>query len=150
MSAQANITVYDGASTPAAHTLVPIGVSRMGNIIEANWREAVVTLPLMAQVRFSTRSESLKSGVLKLSATSVVPVMESIGSQNAAGYTAPPKVAHEVMHTTVSYTSPRATINDRRLGRQLHVNLLGNIATSVTPVTSGFVPELLDQAINPS
>lgn len=150
MSAQANITVYDGASTPAAHTLVPIGVARQGNIIEATWREGVVTLPLMAQVRFSTRAEQLKSGVLKLSSTSVVPVMESIGSQNAAGYTAPPKVAHEVMYTTVSYTSPRATINDRRLGRQLHVNLLGNVSTSVVPVTSGFAPELFDQAINPS
>lgn len=150
MSTQANITVFDGAAAPVSHTLTPIGVSRNGNVITGDWREALVTLPLMAQVRFSTRQELLKSGVLKLSATSVVPVMESIGSQNAAGYTAPPKVAHEIMYQTTSYTSPRATINERRLGRQLHVNLLGNVSTSVAPVTSGFCPELFDQAINPS
>lgn len=150
MSAQSNIIVFDGAAAPVSHTLVPVGVSRMGNVIEANWREAQVTLPLMAQIRLTTRSESLKSGALKLSASTVVPVMEAVGAQNAAGYTAPPKVAHEVLYITSSYTSPRATINDRRLGRQMHVNLCGNVATSVTPVTTGFLPELFDQAINPS
>jgi len=150
MSAQSNITVFDGASTPVSHTLVPIGVARERGVIEGMWREALTTLPLMAQIRFTTRSESLKSGVMKLSATSVVPVMEAIGSQNAAGYTAPPNVAHEPMYHTTLYRSPRATINDCRLGRQLHVNLLGNVSTSVAPVTTGFCPELFDQAINPS
>lgn len=150
MSAQANITVFDGAATPVSHTLVPVGVTRLGNLIEASWREANVSLPLMAQIRAFTRFETLKSGIIRVTGGSVIPVMESIGSQNAAGYTAPPKVAHEVAYQTTLYASPRSTITDRRLGRQLHVNLCGNVVTSVTPVTTGFFPELFDQLINPS
>lgn len=150
MASQANIAVFDGAATPVTHTLVPIGVAKTGSVVEASWREANVSLPIMAQIRLVTRSETLKSGVMRLSASSVVPVMETAGAQNAAGYTAPPKVAYETTFTTTEYKSPRSTISDSRLARQLHVNLLGNVATSVTAITTGFLPELFDQAVNPS
>lgn len=150
MSAQANITVFDGAATPVSHTLVPVGVTRNGSQVEAAWREANVSLPLISQIRALTRNETLKTGIMRASGLSVVPVMEAIGSQNAAGYTAPPKVAHEVSFATTMHASPRSTITDRRLARQLHVNLCGNVSTSVTAVTTGPFPELFDQLINPS
>jgi hypothetical protein len=150
MSGQANITVFDGASTPVTHTLVPTGVSSVSGKTTAGWREAALSLPLIAQIRFSTEGEERNNGTIVLSAISVVPVMESIGSQNAAGYTAAPKVAYEIMYKTTSYSISRASISDRRLARQLHVNLLGNVSTSVAAVTSGFCPELFDQVIMPS
>lgn len=150
MSAQANVAIYDGAAAPVLHTLVPIGVAKVGKLVEASWREAILTLPIYAQIRLTTRFETLKSGVMRLSAATTVPVMESIGSQNAAGYTAPPKVAYETTFVTTEYKNPRSTTNDSRLAKQLHVNFLVSNAASTVPTTTGPGPEFFDSAIMPS
>lgn len=76
--------------------------------------------------------------------------MEAVTNQNAAGYTAPPKVAHIVTQEWVGYYHERSTQADRKLGRQLLINILGGIATTVTPSTTGMVKELIDDITSAS
>lgn len=144
MSQIANITVFDGAATPVSHTLAPISVNREGKAVTAIWREQITTLPVEAQVSLEAKLEQLKSGVWRVETKTSVPVMESVSGQNAAGYTAAPKVAYVDTFLTTGYFHPRSTIVNHRTARQLHVNLLGSIATSVAPVTTGPMPELFD------
>jgi hypothetical protein len=150
MTAQANITVYDGAATPVAHTLVPVGVTRDKDKVVADWREMLASLPTYAQVRLTISLQLLKSGVYKVESKVVVPVMETVTNQNAAGYTAAPKVAYENTVITTGFFHQRSDIAGRRLARQMAVNLDGNVTTSVAAATSGFVPELFDMLVNPS
>lgn len=150
MSQIANITVYDGAATPVAHTLVPVSVVREGNKISALWRENLTSVPIYAQVSCKATLEQMKSGIWRAAVRIEVPVMESISGQNAAGYTAAPKVAYTDTNEYVGFFHERSTIAGKRLVRQMGANLLGNISTSVTPVTSGPIPELFDQLLMPT
>lgn len=149
MSSQANIVAFDGASTPVTHTLVPIGVKVDPKTSEeiALWREALTTVPLYAQIMVETRKRRLPSGVKQVTVTATVPVMEAVSGQNAAGYTAAPKVAYTNTIRITGFFSERATITDRRLVRQLATNVFNGISTSVTPVTTGPAAELFDQDI---
>lgn len=152
MSAQANLIAFDGASTPTSHTLVGIGVSvdpRTQEIV-ALYREGLTTLPIYAQVSCELRMRRLPTGVWRVQKTNEVPVMESISGQNAAGYTAAPKVAYTNKIIEIGFFHERSTIADRRLTRQLHVNISNGVTTSVTPVTTGPVAELFDQLVMPS
>lgn len=152
MSAQANIVAYDGAATPVSHTLVAIGVSvdsKTGETV-ALYREGITTLPIYAQVSMELRQKKLPSGVYRVQRTTEVPVMESVSGQNAAGYTAAPKVAYVNKYVDIGFFHERSTIADRRLGRQLHVNIGNGVATSVAPTTAGNVPELIDSLVFPS
>lgn len=152
MSAIATITAFDGASTPVVHNLLPISVTKSKDgVVVAEWREMLTTVPAYAQVRASLKLEFLqKASVFRTEFKSVFPVLESVSGQNAAGYTAAPKVAYENTNTTAGYFHQRSTISDRRLSRQFHVNVLGAISTTVTPVTTGPVPELIDQLVAPT
>lgn len=150
MSAIANITVFDGAATPVSHTLTAISVTRANGKVTADWREMLASIPAYAQVRAQMTVERLKSGVYKVEQRTVVPVMEAVLNQNAAGYTAAPKVAYENTFVTVGYFSERSLVSDRRLARQMHINIAGNISTSVAAATSGPAPELFDQLVSPT
>lgn len=151
MSAIANITVFDGAATPVSHTLTPISVSKPKNgRIEAFWRETGLAVPTIAQPRLLLANERLKSGVYVSERTLEIPVMESISGQNAAGYTASPKVAHIQKDVRKQFMHERSDTAGRRLTRQMGNNLDGNISTSVAAVASGFVPELFDQLVCPT
>jgi len=150
MSQIANITVFDGAATPVSHTLVAVSVTREKGKVTALWRESLSSLPVYAQIYVTMSIETLKSGVYKVEQRTVVPVMEAILNQNAAGYTAAPKVAYENTVITTGYFHQRSDIAGRRLARQMAVNIDGNISTSVAPVTTGPLPELFDQLIAPT
>lgn len=152
MSQIGNITVFDGASTPVSHTLVPVSVARSndGKKIVALWREQLGGVPLEGQVTFSTELQQLKSGTWQCTASIAVPVMEAIAGNNAAGYTAAPKVAYTDTCKLVTYHSRRSTVQGRRLSRQLLVNLSNNVSTSTPASASGFVPELIDQLVSAS
>lgn len=150
MSQIANITVFDGAATPVSHTLAAVSVTRENGRVTALWRESLASLPVYAQVSVSMSIEQLKSKVYKVEQRVVVPVMEAILNQNAAGYTAAPKVAYENTVVTTGYFHQRADITGRRLVRQMAVNLAGNVSTSVAPVTTGPLPELFDQLVAPT
>lgn len=151
MSAQANIVAFDGAATPVTHTLVPVSSAvDSDGALAAQWGERLTTLPIEAQIRAVEKRRKLKSGVEQVSLTVTVPVMESVSGQNAAGYTAAPKVAFEDTIVITGYFNPRSAIANRRLARQLACNIFGGIATSVAPVVSGPSAELFDQSIIPS
>lgn len=150
MSAISDIVAFDGAATPVSHTLKAISVTREKGKVSAEWRESTTGVPAYAQVRASMSIEKLRSGVYKVEQRVVVPVMESISGQNAAGYTAAPKVAYENTLVTTGWFHERSDITGRRLARQLSVNITGSIATSVTPVTTGPLPELFDLLVAPT
>ena len=150
MSGIANITVFDGASTPVSHTLLPISITRVKEKITAVWREGIAGLPVEAQVRMTAELSLLKSGVWECKWTVETPVMEAVTNQNAAGYTAAPKVAYEDKMILIEYAHPRSTVTSRRLNRQLGVNVSGNISTSVAAATSGPFSELFDQLVCPT
>jgi hypothetical protein len=150
MSQIANITVFDGAATPVTHTLNAISVTREKGKVVALWREAVASLPVYAQMTVTATIERLKSGVWRTETRVEVPVMEAILNQNAAGYTAAPKVAYVNTMSLISYTHERSSITDRRLARQILVNAAGSISTSVAAATTGPIPELIDQLVAPT
>lgn len=150
MSTIANITAYDGFTTPALHTLLPISVTREGGKVTAMWRENAASVPTYAQVWCQMSLERQKNGIWREEVRVVVPVMESVSGQNAAGYTAAPKVAYENTISTVGFFHERSDAIGRRLARQLAVNILGNVITSVTPVQTGPAPELLDLLVAPT
>lgn len=152
MSAQANIVAFDGAATPVSHTLEPMNSSKdpvTGEIV-AMWSERLTTLPDYAQIRYKTTQKKNKDGVWRLFTQIEVPVMEAVAGQNAAGYTAAPKVAYIDKVQIVSYHSERSTIVNRRLARQLAVNIHGGISTIVAPVTTGPAAELVDKLVTAS
>lgn len=151
MAAMANIVVFDGASTPVSHTLVPISsqVEKDGSSV-ALYREAIVSLPDEAQVSAILKKKTLPSGVVVKELRVSIPVMESIAGQNASGYTAAPKVAFVDTVVTTTYSSPRSTLASRRTCRMLAVNMSNNISTSVAAATAGPAVELLDSGVVPS
>ncbi len=150
MSNIANITVFDGASTPVSHTFVPVSVTRAANRITAEWRENLASVPTYACPRISMILETLKSGVIRTECTVEVPVMEAVSGQNAAGYTAAPKVAYTNRESWTSYAHPRSDLTGRRLAKQILTNLSNNVSTSVAAATTGFMPELVDSLVAPT
>lgn len=151
MSSQANIVVFDGATPPVSHTMVPLGSSvdpKLGHV--ARWRELLASVPIEANPRITTFERKLRNGVNRVEIRVEIPVMESVAGQNSFGYTAPPKVAHTVQFSAVGYYSSRATIADRRLAKQVLANLLNNVSTSVATATAGPAAELIDSGITAS
>lgn len=150
MSAIANIVAFDGAATPVSHTFLPVSVTREKGVIRADYREGLTGVPTYACPRIYLLWELLKNGVYRVERRTIVPVMEAVTNQNAAGYTAAPKVAHELTDSHVGFFHQRSDIAGRRLVRQLGLNISGSISTSVAAVTTGPVPELFDQLVAPT
>lgn len=150
MSQIANITVYDGASTPVSHTLVAQSVSREGNKIVARWKEQLPGIPVNAQVEATATLERLKSGVYRTEIRVAVPVMEAVSGQNAAGYTAAPKIAYVNTLVTTGFFHERSDVAGRRLCKQITANLLNNASTAVAAATSGPVSDLIDSLVAPT
>lgn len=150
MSAIANIVAFDGQSTPITHTFVAASVSREKNEVIATYKEAAAGVPDEAQGRVTIKHLKLGSGVVRTSVRVEMPVMESVSGQNSAGYTAAPKVAYVDTVEVAGYYHARSLIAGRRSSRQLALNIMGNISTSVTPVQTGPVPELFDLLISPT
>lgn len=150
MSAIANIVAYDGAATPVVHTLFPVSVTREKNKVTALWREALAGVPVYAQVRTSMTLERLKSGVYRCETRVEVPIQEVVTGSNSSGYSAAPRVAYTNTVVTTGLFHERSDVAGRRLVRQLAVNIDGSIATSVTPVTTGPLPELFDLLTAPT
>lgn len=150
MSNIANIAVYDGAATPALHTLLAISVTKENGKIIAQYRENAASVPVNAQVSCTITLQKQGKSVYRTDTRVVVPVMESVSGQNAGGYTAAPKVAYENTVLVTGFFHERSDAVGRRLVRQLALNIAGSIGTSVTPVTTGPVPELIDLLVAPT
>lgn len=151
MSSISNISVFDGASTPTLHVFVAVSVKAdKPNRITATWRETGMAVPTDAQPRLTISLEQLVSGVYKVERKLVVPVMEAVAGANSSGFTAAPKVAHELSDIHIGYFHGRSDVAGRRLIRQMGVNLDGGVATSVAPVVTGPVAELFDLLVSPT
>jgi len=150
MSSIANIVAFDGAATPVSHTLVPVSVVKDKNKVTAIWRESASGVPVYAQVRVTATLEQLASKVYRLVERVEVPVQEVVTGSNAAGYSAAPKVAYINTVETTGLFHERSDVAGRRLVRQLALNISGSITTSVTPVTTGPIPELFYLLIAPT
>jgi len=151
MASIADITVFDGASTPVTHTLNAISVvSQPDGSVEALWRESLSATPAYANIEYRLRMETLKSGVQRMTARVSVPVMEAVLNQNAQGYTAAPKVAYVNTLSSQMLASPRSTVTDRRLARMILTNLMNGVTTSTVAATSGSIPDLFDRWVMPT
>lgn len=151
MAAQAAITVFDGAATPVTHTFKEAGSfldPKDGNVAE--WREILASVPTYAQLKLRTSQRLLKNGMWRVVLSVQVPVMESISGQNAAGYTAAPKVAYVNGGSYVGYYHERATTAERRLVKQIIANLLNNLGTTVTAAVTGMASDLIDSNVTAS
>lgn len=151
MASQANITVFDGAATPVSHTFTGEEVARLADgLVQAKWKETSLTLPDYACNRITITKRKLKNGLMRIETRVEIPVMEAVNAQNSSGYTAPPKVAHVVSMSLVAFVHERSTETDRRLARQMLVNLSNNIATSVAAAVAGPVSDAVDKYILPT
>lgn len=150
MAAIADLIAYDGEATPLAHTFKPVYVRNENGKQVALYREAVSGVPLEAQPSFSFSQEILKSGVHKFVARVTIPVMESVSGQNAAGYTAPPKVAYTVNGDLTIFAPARSTPLQRRNIRHLALNVLAGSVTAGGPYTTGPAADLFDNGISPT
>lgn len=151
MSQMADITVFDGAAVPVSHTLKAISIDFPAkDVIEATYREETASLPLEAQINAVLRRKKLASGVVEQEVRVSVPVMETVTNQNAAGYTAAPKVAFVDTVIVRQLVHPRSTITSRRLARMIAVNMANNVTTTVAAATAGAVPELFDNQRMPT
>lgn len=151
MSAQANITVFDGAATPISHTLVAIENKVLPDGTQyALWREQLAALPTEAQVSVETKKRKLASGVVETRTRTNVPVMEAVAGQNAAGYTAAPKVAYVDSRETVTFQHPRSTSLSRNICYQISRNLANNVSTTAAAISAGVEYELEVQQMMPS
>jgi hypothetical protein len=150
MSNIATVTVFDGAGTPVVHTFTPVKVSEVNGVITALYRENLAAVPVNACPTLTIVERTLLSGVVETRTRFSVPVMESVGSQNAAGYTAAPKVAYSDANEWVNWAHPRSTITGRRLAKQLLTNFSNNVSTTVAAATSGPFDEAVAQLIMPT
>lgn len=151
MSIQANIIAFDGAAVPVTHTFVPVEnkVEKDGTQV-AVWKEQLPALPDYAQQRVIEKKRKLPSGVTVVSIRVETPVMEAVGAQNAAGYTAAPKVAYFDATEIRGYYHERSTSVSRKLNAQLALNIGNGISTTVTPAVTGPAAELIQQLVFPN
>lgn len=129
MASAANIVINDGAATPVAHTLTPIGKDEKGVL----WFEQTTPAPVnplgakrigYRQTRVLDAQKQL-TGRSKLILTLSSPTLETMGN-NSAGITPPPTVAY-VEEVRIEMTLPeRSTMQERKDARVLAMNLLAN------------------------
>lgn len=150
MASIATVTVFDGAASPVQHDLIAVSVTRNAGKILANWREALPTIPTEAQVWMSLSQETQKGSLVVTEAVIGVPVMETVTNQNAAGYTAAPKLAYTDKNKWTGYAHPRSTITSRRIAKQLMTNFSNNVATTVTATTGGPFDQAFVQQVMPT
>lgn len=151
MAQQADFTVFDGASTPVSHLLKTVDnmVLKDGTRLSV-WRENVASLPAEAQVRVELRQRIHPSGVVETRLRVVTPVMEAVAGQNAAGYTAAPKVAYEDTDEWVKYAHKRSSATSRGINTQMLRNIMNNASTSVTPIAAGFAHDAVVNSFMPT
>jgi hypothetical protein len=122
MSAIANIAVLDGESTPVTHTFYPIQSGP-----DSFWRESIAALSLIGQstIKLTFRQDP-RSGLFRQTWVLETPALETAGSQNAAGYTAGPKVAYSSKYKVDVIHHNRSSTQFRKNARVMASNLLLN------------------------
>jgi len=123
MAAIAPITINDGAVTPVAHTFNPVRT----NAPDTVWRDTIAGIALAGEPLIKLRQTyDRKSGLTRTKINVLLPVLETVGSQNAAGYTAAPKIAHTVTFNLEFISHDRSVTQNRKDVRSFVINLLAN------------------------
>lgn len=129
MPQAANVVINDGATTPVAHTLVPIGKDSNGVL----WFEQTTPAPVspLAAKRIGYKQTRVLDTKKQETGTSVVswslqvPTMESL-STNDAGITPPPTLAYKEIARGSFDLAERSTKQERKDTRVLTANLLAH------------------------
>lgn len=153
MSAIAQVLASDGESPAVLHTFEPIFVRNENGKQVAFYRQDVSGVPLEAQPTLTVSQETLRSGVPKYTVRLVTPVMESVSGQNAAGYTAAPKVAYSVTSECTTYGPSRSTKQQRKNSRMMLASIMLGVDTGWSAGTLdnvGPAVDLIDSGISPT
>jgi len=140
MSAIADITVYDSAAlgvTPVSHVLKAVGASNKDGLAYAQWRENVANVPEYAQIVAEMWLSRSKAGTRLPRLRVTIPIQEVVTGSNSAGYSAAPKVAHNVTIECSGFFSPRATTQDRMNAVGILTNILRGNGASTTFTEGG-------------
>lgn len=120
MSDIANIVITDGEDTPVVHTFKPVQQSP-----NAVYREDIADVPVLGQGKLSVALAE-NASLYKTRVILEIPVMETAMAQNAAGYTAAPKVAHTLRADVVLFAHSRSTYQQRDNLISLLISALGD------------------------
>lgn len=128
----ATVVINDGASTPVAHTFVPLGKDVNGVF----WFEQVTPAPLnkLGAKRIGYKQERSLSISNQLTASSkvsymlFVPTLETLGTSDA-GLAPPPTVSYREVSRIEFTLAERSTPQERKDTRVLTLNLLGHAMT---------------------
>lgn len=128
MSAQSNLVLNDGQTTPVAKTFS----ARGADMQLAVWKDIASGISIgFPTVTLSNKERAGSNGTYRVEARISLPVLETI-SGDAGGYTPSPKVAY-TMFGKVELVSPnRATVQNRKDLRAFIANLLGNAVVTET------------------
>lgn len=137
MSSITTIVIADGKATPVSHTFYP---SSSGFL--SRWREQISGVPLIGQGvlgMLAKFDEKNASALQKIRIVLELPVQEVAGTQNAAGYTAQPKVAFTNKVICEFFLPGRGDAAMRKDIRVMLKNLLGD-ATIVDAIDNLVMP----------
>lgn len=121
MSAIAPLVLTDLQPTPVEKTFNPV---QSGNL--SIWRESDSTIPVMGRATMLMQINEARGndGVDVFKITHRVPVLESIGTENAEGYVAAPKVAYYLLGTLEFKIPRRATLAQRQQVRRYLTDMM--------------------------
>lgn len=128
MSAQTNLVLNDGQTTPVAKTFS----ARGADLSLATWKDTSSGIAIgMPHITLSNKETDGSSGVFRVEARVTIPVLEVI-SGDQGGYTPSPKVAYK-MFGKVELVSPnRATLQNRKDLRAFVANLMAHSVITET------------------
>lgn len=150
MAAIADITAYDGESTPVAHVFYADHVEYDGNNLQALWGEKVAGVPEYAQGTMTLSKKKVASGMTRVGLRVNLPVLESVSGANLSGYTAAPKVAYVDSSEQVQWVHSRSLAQGRQNSRQLLRNVAGNNSSTATPVSTGMAYDAFVRLVFPN
>lgn len=133
MAAYANIVLRDDAATPADHILKPVPATGSNTF---GYREALANVPVDGQIRLTGSWARLKNGDYKVTAKLEVPVLETIGAANSAGYVAPAKVAYTCVGIFTMFAPARSSIADRAN----LIRMCSHVLSGATPTAGQGLP----------
>lgn len=150
MAALADLTSYDGESTPVNHTFVADHVEYTGSDLVALWSEKVVGVPEYAQGTCVLTRKKVNSGLVRVGFQVNLPVMESVSGQNLSGYTAAPKVAYVDRTEVVQWVHPRSLQQGRQNTKTIVRNVLNANVSSSGATSSGLLYDAMVRLVFPS
>lgn len=147
-----NFTVYDGAATPVARVLKPVGneTREEGTLFTHKWQAFDPSLPDAGQMSVIHSRKRLKSGTQVLGVMVELPFMETITATSPTGYEVPPRVAFTERCSVTRIKSKRSTELTGRVALMALLNHCSDRQTTAAAITDGVVADTLQRGIIPT